>query len=163
MAILTTPGELSTAQDLTNGNAVSENVIDLGALGIYGPGTNGLWLDIECETAEGASSGSSSTYEVKLALDDTEAGTSPVYYVLQVYMAHGDPRIAVAGRKILTVQLPDQVWQLARLGYRYLCLYYVLANGNGTAAVSVNACISPSKPETQKNTQTTRSNVTIPS
>jgi hypothetical protein len=163
--ILTAPGILSTAQDLTAGNAVSENVIDMAALGIqgFGPGNNNLWLDVECETAEGSSSGSSSTYVIKLALDDTEAATSPVYYVLEVHMAHSDPRIAVAGRKIFTGMLPDQIWQLAKDGYRYLALYCVLADGNGTAAMSINAAISPSMPETQRNTQTTRSNVTVPS
>jgi hypothetical protein len=82
---------------------------------------------------------------------------------MAVAMAHSDPRIATAGKKILSVQLPDQIRTMAREGYRYLGLQYVLADGNGTAALSVNAGISLGRPQTEHNVQVTTSNVGTPS
>ena len=163
MALLTKPGELSTAQALTAGNTVSENVIDLGALGVngFGPGVNNIWLDIETVVAD--SGGAADTYNISVILDDTEAGTSPVYYVFTIPMVNGDPRIDTAGKKIWAGMLPDQIWQLAKEGYRYMALYCVLADVGGTAGVTINAQVSPSKPDTQKNTQVIRSNVGVPS
>jgi hypothetical protein len=161
--ILTKPGILTTAQALTAGNTVSEWVIDLAALGIqgFGPGVNNLWLDIETVVAD--SGGTADTYVINLVVDDTEALTSPVYYIISIPMVHGDPRMDAAGKKIYSGMLPDQIWQMAKEGYRYLGLYCVLADVGGTAGVTINAAISPSKPRTEDNTQVLRSNVTIPS
>ena len=122
---------------------------------------NNIWLDIETVVAD--SGGAADTYDISVTLDDTEAGTSPVYYVFTIPMVNGDPRIDTAGKKIFSGMLPDQIWQLAKEGYRYLSLYSVLADVGGTAGVTINAAISPSKPDTEKNTQVIRSNVGVPS
>jgi hypothetical protein len=163
--ILEELGVISTAQDLLAGTAVGENVIDLGALAAkgFGPGNNNIFIDLECETPEADASGSSSTYTFNFIVDDTEALTSGVYTVLSVPCVHGDPRISAAGKKILSCSIPDQVWSLAKEGYRYFGLSSVLVDGNGTAGVSVNCAISPSQPRTEDGNQVTRSPVELPS
>jgi len=157
-------GVLSTAQDLTDGAVISENVINLGAVANIGFGD--LWLSIICETAQGASAGTSSTFDFDLVVS-TSAALTTNKSVCKVYIDYtgsvADPRIAAAGRNIAYMEIGQQIAEVVDSTYYFLGLVSTLADGNGTAAVSINAAISPSKPRTRDNVQVTRSNVTIPS
>jgi len=161
--ILEELGVLSTAQDLTDGAVDSENVIDLGTIANVGFGD--IWLSIVCETAKGASAGTSSTYTFDLVVSSTETLDTLVRSVLRIAIVNtaADPRIAAADRNIACCELGHQIAEVADGTYRYLGLISTLADGNGTATVSINAAMSPSKPRTKDNVQVTRSNVTVPS
>ena len=159
--ILEELGELSTAQDLTAGAVDSENVIDLGA--VANTGLNQAHLSIEVETIQ-AGGGTSSTYQFQLILSSTAGLDTLTREVLSVKITGGaDPRIAAINRAIANFEIGHMLGELVDGTYRYLGLISTLANGNGTAAVSINAVISPSKPGTKFNTQVIRSNVELPS
>jgi hypothetical protein len=162
MAILDHLGELSTAQDLTNGAADSENVIDLGS--VANVNFNQMYLDIECETAMGAAAGTTSTFLFELVVA-SEATLDTIRRVCSIDIRNdvADPRIAAANRHICSMEIGTQVGETADGTYRYLGLICTLADGNGTATVSINAAVTPAKPRTRDNVQVTRSNVTIPS
>jgi len=159
--ILALLGVLSTAHDITPGaTRVSENVLDLQALGAkgFGPGGNQIFLDIETETA--ATGDAADTFEFDLAVGDAADFSGNNLSVVKVEITgYADQRLAAAGRKILTCELPDQVWQLAREGYRYLGLLSTISAGS---TVSLNAAISPSRPRTPDNVQVTQSPVGLP-
>ena len=97
MALLEDFGVLSTAQDLTDGAVDSENVIDLGA--IANVGYIDMWLDIVCETAQGGSAGTSSTWTFDLVIA-TAANLTTNKSVVQIYIdftgSVADARIAGA-------------------------------------------------------------------
>lgn len=166
MAVFDHLGELSTAQDITGGTPLqSENVIDLGLLGIHGFGPDSdIYIDLECETVT-ASGDSSDTFvfdfNVALTTDlDTGTRGTDFYTVISVpILGIVDPRLTVAGAKILTCKLPDQVWQMAKEGFRYFGLQSTIS---ATATLSVNCAISTSKPRTPDNQQVTTSNVSVP-
>jgi len=155
-------GELSTAQDLTDGAADSENVIDLGA--IDDVGFNEMWLSIITETAIGGSHGTSSTYTFDLVVSSTATLDTLVRSVCRIAIVNtaADPRIAEVDRNIAICELGLQIAEVADSTYRYLGLISTLANGNGTATLSINAAMSPSKPRTKDNVQVTRSNIGVP-
>jgi len=161
--ILEALGSLSTAQDLTNGATDSENVIDLGTIADVGFGD--MWLSIVCETAIGGSAGTSSTYQFDLVVSSTATLDTLVRSVCRIVIVNtaADPRIAAADRNIARCELGMQIAEVADATYRYLGLISTLADGNGTATVSINAAMSPSKPRTKDNVQVTRSNVGVPS
>ena len=161
MAILEDLGVLSTAQDLTDGAADSENVINLGA--IANVGFNDMWLDIVTETAIGGSAGTSSTYSFALVVA-TAANLTTFKTVLTIDIVNdvADPRIAAVDRQIASCEVGMMISELADATYTFLGLISTLANGNGTATVSINAAMSPSKPRTKDNAQVTRSNITVP-
>lgn len=157
--ILEELGMLSTAQDLSNGAADSENVIDLGA--IANVGFNDLFLVIETETV--ADGGTTSTYTFDLVVA-TEATLDTVKSVLKVAITgKADERISAAGNKIAVFEIGRILEMVASATYRYLGLISTLANGNGTATVSINAALSTAPPKSKSNTQVTRSNVALPS
>ena len=160
MGSLTVPG---TGLDLTAGTTVATNVIDLGALAIngFGPGGNQVFIDLEVEIVE--SGADNDTYVFNFIVDDTEALTSGVYTILSIPMVGSDPRLKTAGGKIYSGEIPDQVWQMAKEGYRYFGLSCVLANVGGTAGVSVNCAITPSRPRTPDDMQVTTSPIALPS
>jgi hypothetical protein len=162
MAVIDHFGELSTAQDLTNGAVDSENVVDLGAVANVGHGQ--VWLDIVCETAIGGSAGTTSTFTFNLVVA-SEAALNTVRSVIQIYIANdvADPRIAAANRQIACVEIGQYLGDVADATYRYLGLISTLVDGNGTAAVSINAALSTARPRTKDNVQVIRSNVTVPS
>lgn len=161
MAILEDLGVLAEAQDLTNGAADSTNVIDLGA--IADVGFNDMWLDIVTETKIGGSAGTSSTYSIALVVA-TAANLTTFKTVLTIDMLNdvADPRIAEVDRQIASCEVGMMVSELADATYKFLGLISTLANGNGTATLSINAAMSPSKPRTKDNVQVTRSNVGVP-
>ena len=166
MAVFDHFGELAVSQDITGGTPLqSTNVVDLAALGIqgYGPDAD-VYIDLECETAT-ASGDTSDTFvfdfNVALTTDlDTGTRGTDFYTVLSVPILNNtDPRVATAGVKIYTGRIPDQVWQMAKEGYRYFGLQSTVS---ATATVSVNCTISTSKPRTPDNQQVTTSNVGVP-
>ena len=156
--ILEKLGVLSTAQDLLAGTTDSENVIDLGA--VANVGLNEVYLSIETETVE--SGADTDTYVIDLVLA-TEATLDTYYKILSIVMTGADPRLATAGRAIANCEIGHMLGELLDGSYRYLGLMSTLADVGGTAAVSINAALSPSKPGTKLNTQEVRSNVTVPS
>lgn len=165
MAVFDHFGELSTAQDLTGAASVqTENVVDLAALGIqgYGPDAD-VYIDLECETVAAGDSADIFTYDFNVATTtDLDAGTQSVNYfkVITVQiLGILDVRQAVAGAKILTCSIPDQVWQLAKEGFRYFGCNSTTTTGG---SVSINCTISTSKPRTPDNQQVTTSNVGVP-
>lgn len=157
-------GELSTAQDYSAENKQTENIIDLAALGIqgYGPDAD-VYIDLECETVATGDSGDTFVFDFIVAdstnLNNGTQGTN-YYKVITVDILHyADPRIAVAGAKILTCRLPDQVWQLAKEGFRYFGIETTISGGS---TLSINATISTSKPRTPDNQQVSTSNIGVP-
>ena len=161
MALLEELGVLSTAHDLTNGSVDSENVIDLGAIAAVG--FTDMWLDIVCETKIGGSAGSSSTYTFDLVVA-TEAALNTTRSVARIAIVNtaADPRIALADRSIAMIEVGNQIAETMDASYQFLGLILTLADGNGTATVSINAAMSPSKPRTKDNVQVVRSNVGVP-
>ena len=159
-------GALDVALALAAGSVKSEEVLNLDELAAkgFGPGNANIFLDIE--TAVAAGGGSTSTYQVQLVVSDQANLSSNRKEVLSVTMTGlTDVRIAAAGRKILSCSIPDQVWRIAKAnaGYKYVGLWWTLANGNGTATLTVNSAISPSQPATEPGLQATVSNVDLPS
>lgn len=155
-------GELSTNQALTDGAADSENVIDLGAVANVGFGP--LWLSIMTTVARGASHGTSSTYHFDLVVA-AETTLDTIRSVIKIEIANdvADPRITALDRFIADCEIGRHVANVADATYRYLGLINTLANGNGTATLSIDAAIAPSPARTKDNVQVIRSNVTIPS
>lgn len=167
MSLLHTLGVLSTAQDLTAGSTASENVIDMGVLGIngFGPGDSMPYLDLETETI--AAGDGSDTYEFTLMVGDAvdngklDLNGNLLDTGLHVLITGvTDTRLATAGKKIITCQLPDQIRQLARTGYRYLGIKSDISSG---ATISINAAVTPGRPRTEDNVQVTTSPVGLPS
>jgi len=165
MAIFDHFGELSTAQDLTSGTAQTENIVDLAALGIqgYGPDAD-VYIDMECETAAAGDSADTFVYDwIVATTTNLNNGTQSVEYfkVLTVdILGVLDVRQSAAGNKILTCRIPDQVWQLAKEGFRYFGCEMAVSAGS---TVSVNVTISTTKPRTPDNQQVSTSNVGVPS
>ena len=157
MAILEALGVLSTAQDLLAGATDSENVILLPAIDNLNWGE--VWLDIECETID--SGGAADTYVFDLVLA-TESTLDTYRSICQISMVNGDPRIAAVNRKIACFEISKMIGDLTGTTYIYLGLISTLADVGGTAGVSINAAISPSKPRTKDDVQVVRSNVELP-
>jgi hypothetical protein len=67
---------------------------------------------------------------------------------LRKYIANdvADPRIAAANRHICSAEVGIDIGEAADATYRYLGLVLTLADGNGTATVSINAAVTPAKP-----------------
>ena len=160
--ILEELGVLDTAHALTEGeDAVSENVIDIGAAGISGPCENGqIWLEIETVVKAGGSTGSI-TFDLRIAtaIDMT---TGAISIMSVVVPAITDERVDAVGKKIVRCTVPMEAVSVARqLGstYTYLGLY---VTQSAASMITYNATLSTSKPETDKNVQVTRSNVSVP-
>ena len=164
MAVFDHLGELAVAQDFTAGAGQTTNVVDLALLGIqgYGPDAD-VYIDMECETAAAGDSADTFAYEWNVALTtDLDTGTQSVDYwkiICVNILGVLDVRQTVAGNKILTCRLPDQVWQLAKEGFRYFGCNVTISAGS---TVSLNVTLSSSKPRTPDNQQVTTSNVGVP-
>lgn len=161
MAILEDLGVLSEAQDLVAGAADSQNVINLGA--IADVGFTQMFWDVVCETAKGAAAGTTSTYMFDLVVA-SEAALNTTRSVCRIVITNtvADPRIAAANRNISCMEVGQQIAEAMDATYSFLGMISTLVDGNGTAAVSINAAMSPSKPRTKDNVQRTRSNVELP-
>ena len=160
-------GELAVAQDLTGGTpAQTTNVVDLALLGIQGYGPDAeVYLVIECETVT-ASGDTSDTFVFNLNValtTDLDTGTcgTDYYTVLSIPITNNtDPRLTTAGGMIYSGRVPDQLWQMAKEGYRYCGVDFDIS---ATATLSVNVSLSTSKPRTPDNQQVSTSNVGVPS
>lgn len=163
--ILTKDGVLDTALALAVGAVKSEDVLDLGELCVngFGPGGNKAYLDIETRVA--AAGGTTSTYQCQLVVSDQANLSANRIEICGVTITGAaDVRIAKAGEKILSMELPDQLWRVmkANAGYKYCGLWWTLANGNGVATLTVNSALSPSRPRTPDGIQVTQSPVSLP-
>jgi len=165
--ILTKLGVLSTAQDLTADTVESEEILNITALGIDGPQpASNLYLDIETETIATGDSAVVFTFNLVLSdhettLDNGTVGTDWFNIVGVVITDFEDPRIATAGNKILSCQIPDTLRMIARTDATLLYLGLLLTVSGG-ATLSVNAAIMMGRPDTAHNVQVTRSNVAVP-
>ncbi len=165
MAVFDHFGELSTAQDLSSGTVQTENIVDLAALGIqgYGPDAD-VFIDMECETAAAGDSADTFKYEWLVATTtNLDNGTQSVEYfklpMTTEILGILDARQLVAGAKIHSGRIPDQVWQMAKEGFRYFGCQMTVSAG---ATVSVNVTVSTSRPRTPDNQQVTESDVGVP-
>lgn len=151
----------------TTGSAKATNVLNLGALGIYGfgPGGNRIFLDIETVTIAG---NATATYQIDVVVSNSETLSSNRKPVLSTGVITGstDTRIAAALRKIFTGEICDQIWSVmqANAGYVYCGLWVTIGAGSGTTpTLTFNAAISPSRPRTKDDVQVTDSPVNLPS
>ena len=155
--ILEQLGILSTAQALTAGAVDSENVIDMGA--VANVGLNEVWLSIETVVAE--TGGDTDTYIIDVVISN-EATLDTNIKILTISMVGTDPRLKTVGRSIMNCEIGHLIGEMLDGTKRYFGLISTLADVGGTAAVTINASMSPSKPATKLNTQVIRSNVTVP-
>lgn len=156
--ILEAFGKLSVAQSLTAGTTISTNVINIGALCAGGLNLSDAWIDIETRVVLGTVN----TVTIDLVISSAaNLATAPVK-IISVVMAATDKRLLTVGKHILRCTLPYEVASLARdLGatFLYIGLSYVIG---GSATLTVNAAISPSRPASDYYEQITDSNVGVP-
>ncbi len=155
--ILEELGVLDTAHDLTAGAVDSENVINLGAIANVGFGE--MWLAIETETKESGADTDTYVFDLVVA---TEAALNTTRSVCQISILGSDPRIAAVNRNIAVMEIGQMIADVMDASYYFLGLISTLADVGGTAGVSINAAMSPSRPRTKDNVQVTKSNVTVP-
>jgi len=153
--ILAKVGKLSVAQDLTEADEISENVIDLSTLDYSG--LTDLWLTIDCETI--AAGDSSDTFDMSLVVAQAAALTTALEVLAVRWTGIADRRCATAGARILGVNIGKMLTQLADSDYRYLGLVNTLSAG-GT--ISVNASVGFTEPPTPSHAQNVVSNVGVP-
>ena len=161
--ILETLGRLADQQALTAGtDAVSENVIDIGASGISEPNNMGdVWLVITTDVAAGGSTGAI-TFDLRVSANADMTSSTPISVMSIVVPGITDSRVATAGKYIYRGTLPFEVWSIAKAAgdtFTYLGLYVTQA---AASTITYSAAISPSKPPTDFNTQVIRSNVGTP-
>jgi len=159
--LLAEKGILSKAQAFTaNGSgAVSSNVILIPA--VAGVAPTDLWLAVE--TAVAAGGGTSSTYKIQLLVDTAASLASDPKEVLSVLITGAaDARIATAGKPILAVNIGKMLAQLMSATVIYVGAWITLADGNGTASLSINAALSNSEPRTEDKSQIVDSPVGVP-
>lgn len=161
--ILESLGRLADGQALTaNQDAVSQNVIDIGASGLSDPNNMGnVWLVITCDVAAGGSTGSI-TFDLRVGDNADMVSGTPISVVSVVVPSITDHRVATAGDYIYRATLPYEVWSLANhygSTYTYLGLYVTQA---AASTITYSAAVSPSQPPTDFNTQVIRSNVGVP-
>ena len=155
--ILEQLGVLSTAHALLTGAVDSENVIDLGA--VANVGLNEAWLSIQTSVIE--SGADTDTYKVDVVISN-ETTLDTNIKLLTIDMLGSDPRLQTINREWAGFDIGKLIGDMIDGTKRYLGLIFTLANVGGTAAVTINAALSPSKPPTKYNTQVTRSNVGVP-
>jgi len=155
--ILEQLGVLSTAQALLTGAVDSENVIDLGA--VANVGLNEAWLSIQTSVIE--TGADTDTYKVDVVISN-ETTLDTNIKLLTIDMVGTDPRLKTINREWAGFDIGPLIGDMIDGTKRYLGLIFTLANVGGTAAVTINAALSPSKPGTKFNTQVIRSNVGVP-
>jgi len=169
--ILAKLGELSTAQDLVAGAAVSENVIKDSA--VLGHGMENVWWVVDTETVNDGNGGSSSTYTFSLRVATTTALTTYKEILSVTITGATDKRLLTLGRHLAYANIGAILSQTIR-DFRseqsltdsddvYIGLMSTLADGNGDANISINAALSPTKPPTADRTIKVESPVGVPS
>lgn len=150
-------GTLSTAQALTAGTTVGEFVIQGPALD-YAAITD-VWLTIDTVVAASGSG----TLQFDLVLGDAEGLDSTNVVAVRIYCAAvTDKRVATAGRHITAINVGKVLKQMLDTdgsSYPYVGLVSTLG---GTAAITINASLSATEPQSEMHRMTTESNVTVP-
>lgn len=157
--ILQDLGSISTAQDLTAGSTDSENVILMAAID-WTALTNVYWV-VQTETV--ATGDGSDTYQFQL-LCSQESTLDTNRQILSITVT-GYTTYPLAGtdRNIVNINLLDQIHAVMGTDlsdYPYLGMISTISDG---ATISINAAVSPTPGQSNFNTQTLRSNVTVPS
>jgi hypothetical protein len=160
--ILETLGRLADGQVMTTGlDAVSDNVIDIGASGISDPNNMGnVWLVITTDVAAGGATGLI-TFDLRVGPNE-DMVTNDISIMSVVIPGTSDYRVAAAGRYICRCTLPYELWSVANNGgatFTYMGLYVTQA---AASTITYSAAVSPSQPPTDFNTQVIRSNVGTP-
>jgi len=155
--ILESFGVLSEAQDITEADEISENVILMAAID-YTAITD-LWWVVDTNVA--AVTTGTLKFELVIA---TAAALGTAIQICCVDLADvTDVRSATAGRHIAAFNVGNQVVNMlttAGSDYPYLGQKNTLGAG---VTISINAALSTGKPPTEFNQQVIRSNVTVPS
>lgn len=149
MLIETGIGEFSDAQALTNGTTASTNVLNIG-VARHQFGADNLWLWLRVNVA--ANFSAAETYLFSFIVDTVENFASPKT-VLTISDSDGtaiveaDPEatcLKTAGLLIWASTLPYSAdEQFARWDY-------TLADGGGTASITVDAALGTAKPPTHR-------------
>ncbi len=154
--ILATLGKLSVAQSLTAGTTDSTNVITLPAKDYIAFAD--AWLVITTVVI-GSGSGTL-TFDLVMSQEDTlDTNVS----VVRTYLAsEADVRAATVNRHIAALNLGKMLVQMLNdsgSDYPYVGLVYTLSS---SAAITVDAAISPTEPWTEYHRMTTVSPVGVP-
>ncbi len=157
--ILQDLGVLSTAQDLTAGAADSENVILMAAVD-WTALTNVYWV-VQTETV--ATGDASDTYQFQLMASQEAALTTNREIASVTVTGATTYPLAGTDRNIVNLNLLDQIHNIMGTDlsdYPYLGMILTISSG---ATISINAAVSPSPGQSAFNSQTLRSNVSVPS
>ena len=167
--ILATLGKLSVAQALTAGATALTNQISESA--ILGSGPTDLWWVLDTNVIPGAS-GSSSTYTFSLRVATSTALTTFKEVLSFLITGALDKRLLTAGKHLMVVNLGKILPQLIRefraeqtltdASLVYIGVMATLADGNGTAAISVDCALSPTEPQSEHFEMKTVSPVGVP-
>ena len=154
--ILESFGVLAAAQDLTDADDISDNVILMAAID-YTAITD-LWWVIDCETA----AATTGTIKLELVIATAAALGTAIQICCVDIAAITDIRVATAGRRIASFNVGNMVVDMlttAGSDYPYLGMKTTLST---STTVSINASLSTAKPPTMPNQQVIRSNVGVP-
>lgn len=154
--IIATLGKLSVAQDLTDSDQISENVIQLPATD-YAALTD-VWWVVEVETVQVTDD----TIKFALVLS-TSAGLSTAVEVASVLIAGtADKRTATVGRHIVAInvgKMLKEMLETAGSDYPFIGMKNTLAT---SVTISINAALSPTEPHTIHHKMKTVSDVGVP-
>lgn len=157
--ILTKLGKLSTAQDFTSGQTKdSENVIQVEALD-WGALTD-VWWVVDTETI--ATGDGSDTFQFQLVLSAESTLDTNVEIASRTVTGYAAWSLAVAGRRILALDIGTMLNDILGTGlstYPFLGMITAVSSG---ATLSINAALSPYKPQTIPHSQAINSNVGVP-
>ena len=156
--ILAALGKICIAQAFTAGTTISENVIQIATID-YSQFTD-LWLVIDTNVIASGSG----TLTFDLVIDTAVALDGTRRSVVRTYLAAiSDLRCATAGRYITNLNIGKTLKEMLDTDasdYAYIGLEVVLSS---SAAITINAALSPSEPQSETHRQVTVSGVGIPS
>ena len=155
--IIATLGKLSVAQDLTDADQISENVIQLPAID-YAALTD-VWWVVDTETVQVTDD----TIKFSLVMGDAVGLDGTNVEVASVLIAGtADKRTATVGRHIAAMDVGKMLKEMLETDgstYPFIGMLNDLAT---SVTISINAVLSPTEPPTIPHKMTTVSNVTIP-
>ncbi len=158
--ILAQKGKLSVVQSLTAGATDSTNVIQytVDGSGVDYAAMTDLWLVIDTNVV--ASGSGTLTFDLVMA---QEAALNNTVSVVRTYIASiADLRVATAGRHITAINIGKTLKEMLETdasGYEFIGLIYTLSS---SAAITVNASLSPTEPHTIHHKMVIRTNVSVP-
>lgn len=154
--IIASLGKLSVAQDLTDSDQDSTNVIQLPATD-YAALTD-VWWVVDTETVQVTDD--TIKFALVLAQEDTLDNTVEVCSVLIAGTA--DKRTATVGRHIVAINVGKMLKEMLETSgsdYPFIGMLNDLAT---SVTISINAVLSPTEPHTVHHKMATVSNVTTP-